>query len=64
MKILFVCKYNIFRSQAAEAYFNQIAKEKGLKHKAYSAGVFANSTFHKEVKDAIVKSGLKPKGYS
>ncbi len=37
MKILFVCKYNRFRSRVAEAYFNKINKNPNLK--AGSAGV-------------------------
>ena len=35
--ILFVCKYNRFRSRIAEAYFNKINKNKN--YKAESAGV-------------------------
>jgi protein-tyrosine-phosphatase len=31
MKILFVCKYNRFRSRVAEAYFNKINKNKHIK---------------------------------
>jgi len=37
MKILFVCKYNRFRSRIAEAYFNKI--NKNLKIQAESAGI-------------------------
>lgn len=37
MNILFVCKYNRFRSRVAERYFNQINKNKNLK--AFSRGV-------------------------
>ncbi len=36
-KILFVCKYNRFRSRTAEAYFNKVNKNKN--YKAESAGV-------------------------
>ena len=36
-KILFVCKYNRFRSKTAEVYFNKINKNKGIK--AMSAGI-------------------------
>ena len=36
-KILFVCKYNRFRSRTAEAYFNKINENKN--YKAESAGV-------------------------
>ena len=38
MKILFVCKYNRFRSKIAEAFFNKLNKD--LKYRAFSAGVF------------------------
>jgi len=38
MEILFVCRHNRFRSKIAEAYFNQINKNKNLKAK--SAGIF------------------------
>jgi len=39
MKILFVCKYNRFRSRIAEAYFKKINKNKNIK--AESAGLIA-----------------------
>lgn len=35
-KIIFICKYNIFRSEIAEIYFNKINKNKSVK--ASSAG--------------------------
>jgi len=38
VKILFVCKHNVFRSKVAEAFFNRINKNK--KNKANSAGLF------------------------
>ncbi len=34
MNILFVCKYNRFRSRIAEAYFNKINKNKNIKAKS------------------------------
>ncbi len=37
MKILFICKYNRFRSKFAEAYFKKINKNKNIK--ASSAGI-------------------------
>jgi len=37
MKILFVCKYNRFRSRIAESYFNKLNKNKKIK--AVSAGL-------------------------
>ncbi len=38
MNILFICKYNRFRSKVAEAYFKKINKNKNIKVK--SAGLF------------------------
>ena len=38
MNILFVCKYNKFRSQIAESYFKKINKNKKIK--AVSRGIF------------------------
>jgi len=29
VEILFVCKYNLFRSKIAEAYFNKLNRDKG-----------------------------------
>lgn len=37
MNILFVCKYNRFRSRVAEAYFNKINKNKNIK--TFSRGI-------------------------
>ncbi|MBU2104337.1 MAG: hypothetical protein KKF67_00975 [Nanoarchaeota archaeon] len=34
IKILFICKWNRFRSKFAEAYFNQISKNKEIKAKS------------------------------
>jgi protein-tyrosine-phosphatase len=41
MNILFVCKYNKFRSQVAEAFFNKYNKNKSFNVK--SAGLFQGS---------------------
>lgn len=41
MNILFVCKYNRFRSRIAAEYFNKVNKNK--KNKAKSAGVIKGS---------------------
>lgn len=38
-KIIFICKWNRFRSKVAEDYFNKINKNKNFK--AESAGIFA-----------------------
>lgn len=41
MKILFVCKYNRFRSRVAEAYFKKVNKNKNIM--AESAGIIEGS---------------------
>jgi len=41
MNILFVCKYNRFRSRVAEAYFNKINKNRKIN--VMSAGIFKGS---------------------
>jgi len=64
VKILFVCKYNRFRSQVAETYFRKINKNKNIK--SYSAGVIDGTFIAKSVKNIGKMLGLringKPKG--
>jgi len=64
MKILFICKYNRFRSKVAEAYFRKINKNKNIK--AYSAGILAGNPISPNVKKIAGKLGFKitgkPKG--
>lgn len=66
MNILFICKFNRFRSRIAEAYFNKINKNKRVKAK--SAGVIAGGPVDKLQKMAAKSIGLningKPKGLS
>lgn len=66
LNILFVCKYNVFRSRVAETYFNKINKNKNIKVK--SAGVIKGSFVNKEQIATTKKLGLdireKPKGLS
>lgn len=62
MNILFVCKYNRFRSKVAEAYFNKIAK--GSKHKAKSAGIIKGRLIEKVRKQVVKKHGIQIKGES
>lgn len=60
INILFVCKYNRFRSRVAEAYFKKINKNKNIKAK--SAGVIkGNPVSGLSVKTAK-KFGLNIKG--
>ncbi len=66
INILFVCKYNRFRSQVAEAYFKKINQNKNIK--AYSAGIIEGEFVAKNVKIIGKKLGInvsgKPRGVS
>jgi len=52
MKILFICKYNRFRSKIAEAYFNKVNKDK--EKVAKSAGIIFDGSIpnEKEIQSA------------
>lgn len=55
MKILFLCKWNIYRSQIAEAFFNEYSK----KHKAISARfIKPDRDNHKLVIRAMKEKGI------
>ncbi len=66
MKILFVCKYNRFRSRIAEAIFNKL--NENPKNKAKSAGIIIGTTLDKKQVSAANKIGIningKPQGIS
>ncbi|MBI2004344.1 hypothetical protein HYS72_02670 [Candidatus Pacearchaeota archaeon] len=58
--ILFVCKYNRFRSRISEAYLRKINKNKRIK--ADSAGIFKGNPISKKIISIGKKLGLKIKG--
>jgi len=58
--ILFVCKFNRFRSKVAETYFNKINKDKNFK--ARSAGLIRGSPLDKRQVKLAKKFGIKIKG--
>ncbi|MCK5043936.1 hypothetical protein KAR52_02970 [Candidatus Pacearchaeota archaeon] len=58
--IIFVCKYNAFRSKVAEIYFNQINKNKEIK--AVSRGFISGGTADKMQKKVAERLGVKIKG--
>jgi len=58
--ILFVCRYNRFRSRIAKAYFDKINKNKNIKTK--SAGVIEGSPVDKNALRITKKVGLNIKG--
>ena len=60
MKIAFVCKYNRFRSQIAETYFDQLNKNKSIK--LYSAGVIKGWPIAKTTKKVAKELGINLKG--
>jgi protein-tyrosine-phosphatase len=61
MNILFVCKYNRFRSRVAEAYFNKINKNKHLK--AISRGLIQGDyPLNKSEVSAAKKFGINIEG--
>lgn len=67
MNILFICKYNRFRSQIAELYFNKINKNKSIR--ATSAGII-KGWYPLDVNEVRIakkfgiKLNKKPKGVS
>lgn len=56
MKILFVCKYNRFRSKVAEGFFNKLNKNKNLIAK--SAGIFKGYPVTSIVKELSKEFGI------
>jgi protein-tyrosine-phosphatase len=54
MNILFICKYNRFRSKVAEAYFNKI--NLNLKIRAKSAGIILDKSPENKVEINAAKS--------
>ncbi len=60
MKILFVCKYNRFRSQVAEASFRKLNKNKKIKFS--SAGMFQGYPIAKVNKTLGKELGIEVKG--
>ena len=60
MRILFVCKHNVFRSQLSLAYFNKINKNKNII--ADSAGIFQGKRQSPNQKKAAYDIlGVRPK---
>lgn len=66
MNILFICKYNCFRSKVAEAYFKKINKNRNIKAK--SAGLIKGMCVSPKTISAVkeLKISLKnpPRGLS
>jgi len=54
MGILFVCKYNRFRSRVAESYFNKVNKNISVS----SAGIFIGRSISPRMKAEVKKYGI------
>jgi arsenate reductase len=56
--ILFLCVHNTFKSQIAEAYFNKLAKEKGLRWQAKSAGFLKADKINEKAVTLMKEEGI------
>jgi len=57
-EILFVCVHNAGRSQMAEAFVNQLAREQGLPFVAKSAGTLGGKTLNPAMVEAMAELGI------
>ena len=58
--IVFVCLHGVVNSQMAAAYFNKIAKERGLPYKAVSRGIDMYWAIPVRIQDGLALDGLEP----
>jgi len=58
--IVFVCLHGVVNSQIAAAYFNKIAKERGLPFQAVSRGIEMYWTIPVRIRDGLAIDGLEP----
>lgn len=56
--VLFLCVHNTFRSQMAETYFNEFAKEKKLNWQAKSAGFLEADKINEKALILIAEEGI------
>ena len=59
-QIVFVCLHGSVKSQMAAAYFNDIAKKRGLPYVAISRGIETDSSIPPRIRDGLAVDGLKP----
>jgi arsenate reductase len=56
--ILFVCEHGVGRSPIAAAYFNRLAKEKGLPYRATFRGTDPDAALPPIVRDGLTRDGF------
>jgi arsenate reductase len=62
-RILFVCVHNAGRSQMAEAFFNRLAKERGLDAAAESAGTEPGAQINPIAAQVMAEAGVSLEGH-
>jgi hypothetical protein len=58
--IVFVCRHGVVNSQMAAAYFNKVAKERGLPYMAVSRGIDTHRSVPVRIQDGLALDGLEP----
>ena len=58
--VVFVCLHGVVNSQMAAAYFNKIAKERGLPFTAVSRGIDLYRSIPIRIQDGLALDGLEP----
>lgn len=58
--IVFVCLHGVVNSQMAAAYFNKVARERGLPFNAVSRGIDMYWTIPVRIQDGLALDGLEP----
>jgi arsenate reductase (thioredoxin) len=61
-RVLFVCVHNAGRSQIAEAFFNQLARERGVPVVAHSAGTAPGESINPVAAQAMAEVGVSMAG--
>jgi protein-tyrosine-phosphatase len=58
--VVFVCLHGVVNSQMAAAYFNKVAKERGLPFTAVSRGIDTYRSVPVRIQDGLALDGLEP----
>lgn len=57
--VLFICVENARRSQLAESIFNELARRKGLRLGAISAGIMPSNQIDQNVVKVLEEAGIR-----